>query len=56
MIRISAFLESLAVGFKPARERRALSELSDWQLRELGVGRQDLPRNAFDLARQHFAS
>jgi uncharacterized protein YjiS (DUF1127 family) len=56
MRRFSALFGGLAEGFRAARFHRSLNELSDWQLREMGIGRQDLPRRAIDLARQHYAS
>lgn len=52
MSRFSKILTGVADGFKAARFRQAMSRLSDRQLADIGLSRENISRRALELAQQ----
>jgi hypothetical protein len=50
MSGFSNFLGRLSVGIKTSQFHRALSGMSDRQLADIGMTRQDIPRRAREMA------
>ena len=51
MSRFSKIFAGVAEGIKTARFNEAMSRMSDRQLADIGLRREDIPRRAFELAR-----